>query len=184
MSAVMICIAVATLGIDVGWQRLPEGGTQYIIQIEPQTLDALRAGRPIESDLPSNLQDIRSYRIVVGSKKLPRDPLPSTTITKPMLPPIVESPAAAPHPLSPDPSIKPLAAQREVFKEPTTAPATALETQPAAEPQPAAAEKPWLPLTLTLLGLFASFGGNLYLGWLVLDLRKRCHSLLARPAGA
>ena len=41
MTAIMMWMAVATLGIDVGWQRMPDGGMQYIIQIEPQTYDAL-----------------------------------------------------------------------------------------------------------------------------------------------
>jgi hypothetical protein len=37
-------IAAAALGIDVGWQPLPEGGMEYIIQIAPQTLETLKAG--------------------------------------------------------------------------------------------------------------------------------------------
>jgi hypothetical protein len=36
-----------------------------------------------------------------------------------------------------------------------------------------AISRPWLPLTLSLLALFASLGGNLYLGWMTLDLRRR-----------
>ena len=66
MNALLISIAVATLGIDVGWQRLPEGGMQYIIQLDPQALEALRAGQPIESDIPAGAGEVRSYRIIVG----------------------------------------------------------------------------------------------------------------------
>ncbi|HUS38502.1 MAG TPA: hypothetical protein VMX74_03590, partial [Pirellulales bacterium] len=33
--------------------------------------------------------------------------------------------------------------------------------------------RPWLPLMLSLLALCASLGGNLYLGWMTLDLRRR-----------
>jgi len=32
---------------------------------------------------------------------------------------------------------------------------------------------PWLPLTFTLFALFASLGGNLYLGWITWELRNR-----------
>ena len=46
------CVAAATLGINVGWQRLPEGGMEYIIQLDPQSLEALRAGQPVQSDVP------------------------------------------------------------------------------------------------------------------------------------
>ncbi len=184
MTAIMMWMAVATLGIDVGWQRMPDGGMQYIIQIEPQTYDALGAGQPIQSDLPGDLKDIRSYRIVVGSKKLPRDPLPVATIARPALPPIAASQPAPPHPLPLDLTMKPLVSQQEVFKEPTAAPPVATEPKSASEPQSSTPERPWLPLIFTLFGLFASFGGNLYLGWVVLDLRKRCQSLLARPKAA
>ena len=73
MNALLISIAVATLGIDYGWQRLPEGGMQYIIQLNPQALEALRAGQPIESDIPAGAGEVRSYRIIVGRGALPHD---------------------------------------------------------------------------------------------------------------
>ncbi len=190
MGAIMLSMALATLGIDVGWQKLPEGGRQYIIQIEPQTLEALRSGQAIQSDLPSNLNDIRSYRIVVGTKKLPRDPLPPAVILdKPALPPATQQPSAPPREMLPpavssDLAMKPSAGQRAVSKEPAAAPAAPSEPEAAPEALPPAPPKPWVPLIFTLLGLFASLGGNIYLGWVVLDLRKRCQSLLARLAGS
>ncbi len=73
MNALLISIAVATLGIDYGWQRLPEGGMQYIIQLNPQALEALRAGQPIESDIPAGAGEVRSYRIIVGKEQLPHE---------------------------------------------------------------------------------------------------------------
>ena len=72
MSGNIACIAAVLLGIDAGWQPLPEGGMEYIIQIEPQLLDTLRSGEPIQSDVPSYVKDVRAYRIVVGTGKLPR----------------------------------------------------------------------------------------------------------------
>jgi hypothetical protein len=132
MNALLVAIAVATLGIDVGWQRLPEGGMMYIIQLDPQTLEALRAGQPIESDIPAVAGEVRSYRIVVGQARLPREAPPS----KPS-PPAPEEPA-----------------------------------------------KPWLPMTLTLIVLFASVGANVYLGWIVVEFRRRCRGLLPLPQDA
>ena len=88
------CIAAVLLGVDAGWQPLPEGGMEYIIQIEPQLLETLKSGEPIQSDVPSYVKDVRSYRIVVGTAKLPRQ-----------LPPAeVDSPAAATAAKNPPPA--------------------------------------------------------------------------------
>jgi hypothetical protein len=35
------------------------------------------------------------------------------------------------------------------------------------------AEKAWWPLTLAMLALFASMGGNLYMGWIAVDVYRR-----------
>jgi hypothetical protein len=56
----------------------------------------------------------------------------------------------------------------------------AAEDEPS-EPQPA---KPWLSFWLTLLGLFASLGGNVYLLWVALDFRGRYRAVLAETGGA
>ena len=185
MGTMMICIAVATLGIDVGWQRLPEGGMEYIIQIEPQTLDALRSGEAIQSDIPTSVGDIRAYRIVVGSNKLPRETPPSPTIaTQPSPPVISPSPQTMPPTLMPDSAMKPLIGQSATYVETAPSPATAAPTSgTVTEPQLDKPSKPWVPLIFTLFGLFASLGGNVFLGWIVFDLRKRCQMLLNRPAG-
>ena len=44
-------VVVAALGVDVGWQPLNSGGMEYIIQIEPDSLDSLLDGRDIVSDV-------------------------------------------------------------------------------------------------------------------------------------
>ena len=65
-------LAAAVLGVDVGWQPLPGGGMEYIIQIEPELLDALRRGEVVVSQVPPQVKDVRQYRIVVGRGRLPR----------------------------------------------------------------------------------------------------------------
>jgi hypothetical protein len=50
--------------------------------------------------------------------------------------------------------------------------------QSAAPPQDEGGE-PWLPLALTLLALFASLGGNVYLGWIAWDFYRRQRNLAA-----
>jgi hypothetical protein len=76
MCGAVLCVAAIALGIDVGWQPLPEGGLEYIIQIEPNMLQRLKDGVEITSDVDPSLRGIRSYRIVVGNKELPRRALP------------------------------------------------------------------------------------------------------------
>jgi hypothetical protein len=146
----MLCLATVALGFDVGWQRLPEGGMTYIIQLDPQTLETLRAGQPIESDIPPSAGEIRFCRVVVGTAKLPR-----------------ETPAAPSPPPKPAERKEPPVDQLGTAASGKTPPSTTAEVQPE---QPA---KPWLPLTFTLLGLFASLGTNVYLGWIAWDSGQR-----------
>jgi hypothetical protein len=63
---------------------------------------------------------------------------------------------------------------------PAKAEATA-QPQPAAVDSTAAASDPprsWTLLTLVLFALFASLGGNVYLGWIAWDAYKRYRALL------
>jgi hypothetical protein len=128
MNTLLIYVAAATLGFQYGYERLPEGGMRYILQLDPAALDALRDGQSIESSVPSDIGEIRAYRIVTGRGRPPRE----TPLPKP-----------APAPVKPAP------------------------VEPA---------KPWLPLTLTILGLFASLGANVFLGWIAWGFRRQCQS--------
>lgn len=184
MYTLIVCLAATAVHADhddYGWQRMPDGEMQYIIQLDPQRLDALRDGRPIESDIPPGAGNVRSYRIVVGRDKLPHDkpaaePTPRATsqplsdgakLTMPKLSPPAEAPSSLP--LLTSEAARPLA-ERTTYMDPKAIP----ETKSAAVNLPAAnePEKPWLPLTLALLGLFASLGGNLYLGWIAWDATR------------
>jgi hypothetical protein len=108
----------AALGVDVGWQPVPGGGYEYIIQIEPEMLESLREGQEIESDIPHFLRDVRSYRIRVGTDILPQEGPP------PEMEPLAEEPAAPAEGL-------PTAEQE----------GSAVETEPPAE-EPASTEEP------------------------------------------
>jgi hypothetical protein len=168
MYPIMFCLATRLLGIDVGWQPLPEGGMEYIIQIPPQALESLRDGEIVQSDIPASVKDIRTYRILVGRQPLPRKL------------------AAAPEGLSGNPSLlppdlpgKPIAEHKVTFAEQPVAAANPA-TEPAEEQPPHKEEPPrsWTLLTVVALLLFASLGGNLYLGWIVRDVHQRYRSLL------
>jgi hypothetical protein len=191
----MICVAAAALGFDVGWERLPEGGMKYIIQLTPETLETLRS-MPIESDIPPTAGEIRSYRIMVGTGKLPHDEPPLAVPQAqpnigPQLPESTSaeakpSPPVRPQTLTPEPGARLLPGQSAGFVEPAgTAPAKPPTATDATDTEAKGPAKPWLPLTLTLLGLFTSLGTNVYLGWLAWDSRQRWRNAQdeKRPAG-
>jgi hypothetical protein len=85
MNGILALVAASVVAIDVGWQPLPDGGFEYIIQLEPQTLESLKDGQDLSSQLPPALQGIRTYRITVGNGPLPHEGEP---------PPVTASPSA------------------------------------------------------------------------------------------
>ena len=297
MNAFVLLVAMAATGVDVGWQPLDEGGFEYIIQIEPEMLESLLAGQAIQSDLPPFLQDVRTYRIVVGNEALPReDPeqggfesgrvtedshapaardiadMPESaeeaaprhetledgafegdarptlgqaqenaadraapgdevaevdraaqdednvqadmagevtgensepslhakkSIEPPRLP-VKDRMREAPRTFVADGDSKPVVnqagyrdristAEQRTDGTAAEAPGPTATTDGQAPILPDDATKPWWPLTLTLLGLFGSLGGNFYLGWVTWDIRGRYRRLvrdlkLKRPA--
>ncbi|MCG8586035.1 MAG: hypothetical protein MI757_15110 [Pirellulales bacterium] len=74
MNSAAILLTMATLGVDVGWQELEDGSIEYIIQIEPQLVGSLKDGADLTSGIRPELRNIRRYRVVVGTDKLPRNP--------------------------------------------------------------------------------------------------------------
>jgi hypothetical protein len=196
MFAHVLWFSTVIVGINVGWQPLPEGGMEYIIQLDPQTLEALKAGESIQSDIPPSAGDVRSYKIVLGSNKLPRTSPPAASIESPSakssertqgqtsnLPETANQgqTSAFPHQLLPDPAGKPMTARSAAYVE-STGGSTKSET---AQPKPSETKneepaKPWMPLTLVSLGLFASLGGNVYLTWIFADLRRRYRESLLK----
>ena len=131
MNPLLICVAAASLGIQVGWERLPEGGMEYVIQLDSASMAALHDGQTLESAIPADAGEIRAFRIVAG----PGRPKRETPLPKPAVPPA--------------------------------------KTVPVEPPRPAQSS---LPLTLTILGLFASLGTNVFLGWIAWGFRRRCQN--------
>ncbi len=85
---------------------------------------------------------------------------------------------AAPEPLEPDPTSGPLVHQHAGYVEPVTSNDTGDKTPATNENPPAtSSSKPWLPLTLTTLALFASLGLNAYLGWIAYGIYRRYRDL-------
>jgi hypothetical protein len=221
VNAALVLLAAAACGVDYGYQPLPDGGFEYIIQLEPELLDALRDGEAVTSDIRLDLRGARSYRIVVGTEPPPReapprlspaqvdaadadadDEMPAAedgdeeaesepdeaaheghnhTAHRPGLegrgglsPPQGDAEGdAAPGPFDADENSGPLVQQADYQQQ-----AGGEEQDAEGSPSDSTADdreppKPWVPFSLAMLGLFASVGGNCYLGWLALGLRNR-----------
>ena len=83
MTPLLMLIATAALGVESGWEPLPEGGYDYMIQIEPQLLDILKKGdQEVFSDVPSHI-DVRRFRIFAGTGKLARVDAPNQPPAQP-----------------------------------------------------------------------------------------------------
>jgi hypothetical protein len=233
MTGICVMIAAATLGIDYGWQPVAGGGIEYIIQIEPQMIEALKDGRDIASDLPSDLRGVRCYRITVGTGPLPHQgdppPVEPRGATKPAAATMpITAPPAARIPDMPPPSGPALLPPKPVTAAPQASTFSTLPPntfQPVQQPDPfgrrttgrddanaiikpalpslehhstaspmksasqhvpakteqvqeVAAAKPWVPLVVSLLGLFMSLGTNVYLGMVTWGLRARIQSMV------
>lgn len=115
MSPVLpLLLSVACMGVDVGWRPLPDGGTEYVIRVSPEELADLQLGDIIAaSDVPPDVQPIRSYRIEVGRGPVERqNPNPNrasvATPNSPELPANAGLEGTAPPGISPPSSAIPL----------------------------------------------------------------------------
>ena len=72
-------LLIAAIGVDVGWKPTENGELEYIIQIAPDQLQALKTGDVIEVGVRPMLRSVRRYRIVVGTEPLPRQSARPTT---------------------------------------------------------------------------------------------------------
>jgi hypothetical protein len=83
-------LALATLGVDYGWQVDKKGQLEYIIQIPPSQLQALsdQPGGVTSSLPPEVVRHVRRFRIVVGDNAVPKEPLPSFPADVPGVTPI------------------------------------------------------------------------------------------------
>ena len=200
MSPFVLFIATAAMGIDVGWEPLPDGGHQYTIQIEPQLLDVLKQGKDeIISEVPPQVH-IRHFRIIAGTGQLPRVDGPPAVREAETHEPAADhaaQPPKAEHELSlgqqeppatpaelPSTTAAPapLGGQQTGFDLPAGGSKEVDANKPSLEPE----ARPWLPLAIAGLLLCCSLGANFYLGWIAWDARARYRAAIAkvRPAPA
>jgi len=183
MCGALLFFAIAATGVDHGWQPLPYGGVEYLIQIEPELIDTVKRDG-IASDIPPHLKDVRSYRITIGREKLPRTGSTKKPLTTKEPPKPKKSPSPQPSKstekmparLRPSPESKPLGEKSVAFLEKIAGP----KKKPSVQPPPLKPTKPWLALWIVIACLGCSVGANLYLGWITWDTRSRYRTLLTK----
>jgi hypothetical protein len=108
------------------------------------------------------------------NKTTPENVVESNASSKPSL-------AASPPPVLQNTAGKPLLAQPAGFSE-SSDPKIIQEVSKDSVSATTVSEpaKPWIPLILVSILLFASIGGNVYLLWIFAELRKRYRATFAR----
>jgi hypothetical protein len=83
MNLSILLIAVATFGIEEGWRRTDDGQIEYVVQLDPAAVEALRDGLSVRSDIPPQVQGVRRVRIFLGEGPLPRVAMPKPELSAP-----------------------------------------------------------------------------------------------------
>ncbi|MFV2070366.1 MAG: hypothetical protein ACC645_25655 [Pirellulales bacterium] len=65
MKGVSLLVALATLGVDTGWDAGPSGQLLYTIRIEPVLLEPMRTGQPVVSGVDAKDRRLRGFQIVM-----------------------------------------------------------------------------------------------------------------------
>lgn len=84
MTAVALLALFSATGVGFGWQPMTDGSPryEYVVQVEPEMLDALADGQsiPIVSEIPADAPPLGRIRVVVGRQALPRQRLATTRL--------------------------------------------------------------------------------------------------------
>ncbi len=192
MTALMVLIATAAIGVEVGWQPLAGGGHEYTVQIEPELLRTLEHN-DITSEVPPQV-DVREIRITLGTGKLARidgerAARQAPQASEPETP--IES--GSPHLANESVETEPSTGQRTPyaappggadmpaqFTEPTKHPKQLGHTTPGQDAEahgrntekptlPDEVGRPWLPFLIAAVLLSCSLGANVYLAWIAWD---------------
>src|SRR5580692_5216380 len=106
IGAALVALGILASTIQWGWQKLDDGGEEYVVQVEPQLTDLNTFRKQgFVSYVPPGLRDIRRIRIVMGSEPLPNEgdmnPVGLTPTAPPASPPTPSPTASEPPPAAP-----------------------------------------------------------------------------------
>ncbi len=91
LTSIAMLFVVSSVGNEVTWEALPDGGLQYTVRVDSSQLMSLKIGDEIVSNVPPKNQDIRRFRLVIGpDTNLSKVEMPSrfqSIVAKPEIPP-------------------------------------------------------------------------------------------------
>jgi hypothetical protein len=188
----MLCVAAVALGVDVGWQPLPDGGMEYVIQLDPQAIDLLRSRVDIPSDIPGNLKDLRRLRITAGNATLART-IPAEPVSGPAFPTAPRGPLLR---VSANqrasllfvdtlfPRYHPVSVRPPEVRSEARPPAEASRPRDEVRGKPAGETplkgQPPVTWTLTVGALIGAVAAAIFLAWIAWEYRIRYRRLLAQ----
>lgn len=70
MNGLAVALVFLASGVETTWETTPQGDRIYVVQLDDQAIEALRAGHPITSVLPSGLDRVGAVRLQYGSQAL------------------------------------------------------------------------------------------------------------------
>lgn len=203
MSPAVLCIVMATVALEYGYEPMPDGdGIRYIIQIEPEQLERLRQGESVGSTIPPDVRGrLEEFQIVSGdsplSKEIPPQIKEPAVPSPPVMPPLEVS-TAVPRPLDIQSLAHPLPS--ETGSEPASGSQTQGEVVAASGTEPVPSEggpsgvdasegdeeggtdlsktASWPLMFLAMVIAAGSSSGMLFFGWLAYDYRCRYLTLL------
>jgi hypothetical protein len=73
MNGIAILMVLSAPGIDYGWRPGPDGQLEYIIQLEPAALEALKNGTELTSDIHPDAKGVQRFVLRVGKGPVPRE---------------------------------------------------------------------------------------------------------------
>jgi hypothetical protein len=123
MTPTLTCLALAFVGgVDYGYRPWPKGGTEFIIQIDPATLQTLQPGDPFSLDLSPEARQARPshFTITLGNEQLPRILPPPVAAAAPAAAPIVAASPLFKSPVVPATATAPLGSPSDPGATPAT----------------------------------------------------------------
>ena len=70
MNGLILALVVSSGGIETTWETSEDGGIVYVVQLDDQTIAALKQGYSITSAIPKDLRGVDSVRLQYGSTPL------------------------------------------------------------------------------------------------------------------
>jgi hypothetical protein len=171
--------------LKIGEEKLPNEGTLPPPPVAPEPRQKIAEPDPMASvpsvpkgEEPASGERLTEFQAPPNAKPIDINPFSSAFNRKEVPTTIDPTPPAASNPPVAETAKEPPLAKDENKGEPVKTDKPVIETESAA-----GTSRPWMPLMLTLVALFASIGANAYLVWIHQTLRMNYQAVVNRMKG-